>query len=184
MTALNDDDIDTIKHSAAQLIHCPESNLKLASGFCPAARLLDAGINVALGTDGAASNNDLDMLGETRTAALLAKAVANDAAAVDAHTALQMATLNGAKALGIAADTGSLELGKCADIVAINMDALNSQPSYDPISDIVYSVAANQVSHSWINGRIQLDEGKLVNLDTRKIIDKARFWAEKINTNK
>jgi len=183
MTALNENDIDSIKHSAAHLIHCPESNLKLASGFCPTAKLLKAGINVALGTDGAASNNDLDMLGETRTAALIAKAVAQDAAAVDAHTALQMATLNGAKALGIDAQTGSLELGKYADIIAIDMDALNSQPSYDPISDIIYSVAANQVSHSWINGQLQLKDGELVNLNTRQIIDKARSWAKKINTN-
>jgi 5-methylthioadenosine/S-adenosylhomocysteine deaminase len=95
-----------------------------------------------------------------------------------------MATLNGAKALGIDAQTGSLESGKCADLIAINMDALNSQPSYDPISDIVYSVSASQVSHSWINGQLQLENSELVHLNARKIIDKAQYWAQKIKTNR
>lgn len=181
MTALNDEDIDTLKNSAAHVIHCPESNLKLASGFCETETLLQAGINVALGTDGAASNNDLDMFGETRTAALIAKPIAKSAAAVNAHTALQMATINGAKALGIDSETGSLEIGKAADMIAINLDSLNSQPSYDPMSDIVYSVAANQVSHSWIAGKQQLNDGELLHLDSRKLINMAQAWASKIN---
>src|SRR5690606_19834090 len=121
------------------VVHCPESNLKLASGICPVAKLIDAGINVAIGTDGAASNNDLDVMGEMRAAALLAKAVSNDAAAVPAHTALRMATLNGAKALGLEADIGSLEVGKAADITAIRLDDLETQPLYDPISNVVYA---------------------------------------------
>lgn len=183
MTALNDEDIKLIQSSAASIIHCPESNLKLASGFCETEKLINAGINVAIGTDGAASNNDLDMLGETRTAALIAKAVAQSAAAVNSHTALQMATLNGAEALGIADETGSLEVGKSADLIAINLNSLNSQPSYDPISDIVYSVSANQVSHSWIAGKQQLDEGKLLNLDQEAIINLAKDWAAKIKAS-
>ncbi len=180
MTALNDEDIASVKAANAHVLHCPESNLKLASGFCPTARLLDKGINVALGTDGAASNNDLDMLGETRTAALIAKAVSGNAAAVNAHEALKMATLNGAMALGIDSLTGSLESGKAADIIAIDLNSLNSQPSYDPISDIVYSVASNQVSHSWIAGKQQLHQGELLHLDARKLIETAKVWAEKI----
>lgn len=180
MTALADEDIDHLKASAATVIHCPESNLKLASGFCEVDKLINSGITVALGTDGAASNNDLDMLGETRTAALIAKPVAKSAAAVNAHTALKMATINGAKALGIEHITGSLEIGKAADIIAINMDRLNSQPSYDPMSDIVYSVSANQVSHNWIAGKLQLNQGELVNLDERTLINMAQDWASKI----
>jgi len=183
MTALNDQDIETIKNSAATIVHCPESNLKLASGFCETAKLLDAGINISLGTDGAASNNDLDMFGELRTAALIAKPVARDASALDAATALEMATINGARALGIETITGSIEVGKCADLIAINLDALNSQPSFDPISDIVYSVASNQVSHHWINGKLLLQDGKLLNLDVKEIILKAQQWANKIKVN-
>lgn len=183
MTALSDQDIETIKHSAANIVHCPESNLKLASGFCETDKLMKVGINVSLGTDGAASNNDLDMLGEMRTAALIAKPVANNAAAVDAATALEMATINGAKTLGLETVTGSLEVGKCADLIAINLDALNSQPSFDPISDIVYSVASNQVSHHWINGQLLLQDGKLLHLDVKNIIRNAQQWASKIKVN-
>ncbi|MFT7186615.1 MAG: 5-methylthioadenosine/S-adenosylhomocysteine deaminase [Pseudohongiellaceae bacterium] len=183
MTALSNEDIDIIKLSSAHIIHCPESNLKLASGFCETEKLLAAGINVSLGTDGAASNNDLDMFGELRTAALIAKPIANNAAALDAATALEMATLNGAKTLGIDDLTGSLEVGKCADLIAINLDELNSQPSFDPISDIVYSVASNQVSHHWINGKLLLQDGKLLNLNVKEIILKAQHWASKIKVN-
>jgi len=182
MTTLDDDDITNIKSSGASVIHCPESNLKLASGFCETAKLLEAGINVAIGTDGAASNNDLDMLGEMRTAALIAKPIARNAAAVDAATAIEMATINGAKALGIDQITGSLESGKAADMIAINLNALNSQPSFDPISDIVYSVSASQVSHTWVNGGLRLENGELVSIDKDALIKKAQEWAKKINT--
>ena len=164
---LNDDDKAMVQQAGLHVVTCPQSNLKLASGFCRVSELLDADINVGLGTDGAASNNDLDMLGEMRTAALIAKPIANDAAAVDAATALEMATINGAKALGIEAITGSIEVGKCADLIAINLDALNSQPSFDPISDIVYSVSANQVSHNWVAGKLLLDNGELTNFDQK-----------------
>jgi 5-methylthioadenosine/S-adenosylhomocysteine deaminase len=182
MTALNDEDIAILKDSSASVIHCPESNLKLASGFCEVDKLLRNDINVALGTDGAASNNDLDMFGEMRTAALIAKPIAQNAAAVDAATALDMATINGATALGLESLIGSLEVGKSADMIAINLNELNSQPSYDPISDIVYSVSAQQVTHSWVNGRPLLSKGELVNMDAQQIIGKAVAWADKINT--
>lgn len=181
MTALNDQDIADIESSGASVIHCPESNLKLASGFCPTQRLIDAKINVALGTDGAASNNDLDLFGEMRTAALIGKAVANDASAIDARTALEMATINGARALGLDDICGSLEVGKAADMIAVNLASLNTQPSYDPISDIVYSLASNQVDYVWVAGIPQLTNGKLVKLDEQTLIDKAISWSAKIS---
>src|SRR5690606_4689637 len=132
MTQVDDSDIALLQASGAHVIHCPESNLKLASGFCPSARLLAEGINLALGTDGAASNNDLSMLGELHTAALLGKAVAGEPSALDAHTCLQIATLGGARALGIDERTGSLEPGKAADITAIDLSDLGCTPLYDP----------------------------------------------------
>ncbi|OYV16236.1 MAG: mtaD, partial [Methylococcaceae bacterium NSP1-1] len=146
MTQLTDEEISMFAESGAHLVHCPESNLKLASGFCPIARCLAAGINVALGTDGAASNNDLDMLGEMRTAALLGKAVAGDASAIPAMTAIRMATINGAKALGLDTVCGSLSLGKAADVIAIDLTYLETQPLYCPVSQIVYAASRQQVT--------------------------------------
>lgn len=180
MTQLTDEEISLIAESGVSVIHCPESNLKLASGFCPAQTLLDAGINVALGTDGAASNNDLDMMAEMRTAALLAKGVANDATAVSAYTALRMATINGAKALGLEDETGSLEKGKSADIVAINLGTLESEPVYDPVSQIVYSAGREQVTHVWVAGQPLLVDRHLKTLDENDLLKLAREWHAKI----
>lgn len=180
MTALNDEDITLLMNSRAQVIHCPESNLKLASGFCEADKLLKSGINVALGTDGAASNNDLDMFSEMRTAALIAKPVAGSAAALDAQTALELATINGAKALGIENLTGSIEPGKSADIIAVNLNRLNSQPSYHPHSDLVYAVNAQQVTDHWIQGQHLLHQGQLTRQSEHEILQKAQEWAKKI----
>ncbi|MGF6613737.1 5-methylthioadenosine/S-adenosylhomocysteine deaminase [Pseudomonas sp. YL-218 TE3947] len=149
MTQISDEDLMLLVESNTHVIHCPESNLKLASGFCPVERLWRAGVNVAVGTDGSASNNDLDLLGETRTAALLAKAVAGSATALDAHRALRMATLNGARALGIEAETGSLEVGKAADIVAFDLSGLAQQPVYDPVSQLIYATGRDCVKHLW-----------------------------------
>ena len=125
MAQIDAEDIRLIQDNSCHVVHCPESNLKLASGFCPVADLMNAGINVALGTDSAASNNDLDLFGELKTAALLAKGVSGDAAALDAHAALRMATLNGAKALGWQDQIGSLEAGKSADVIAVKIDSLS-----------------------------------------------------------
>ncbi len=180
MTQLTDDEIEHVATAGAHVVHCPESNLKLASGFCPIQKLHHAGVNVALGTDGAASNNDLDMFGEMRTAALLAKAVGEDASAIPAATALQMATLNGARALGIDKETGSLTVGKAADVVAIDLSELESQPLYHPISQIVYTTNRDKVSHVWVNGRHLLKERALTTLDENHIIDKTQQWREKI----
>ena len=159
-TALNESEMDLLAELGAHVVHCPESNLKLASGFCEVAKLMDKGVNVALGTDGGASNNDLDMFGEMHTAALLAKAVASDASAVNCHQALEMATINGAKAMGLAEDIGSLEVGKYADITAIDLDQLNTLPMHNPISHIVYAVNSRQVSTVWCAGRLLYDKGQ------------------------
>src|SRR5690606_9287657 len=149
MTQVNDEDMARLVESNSSVIHCPESNLKLASGFCPVERLWQAGVNVAIGTDGAASNNDLDLLGEIRTAALLAKAVHQDASALGAHRALRMATLNGARALGLEQDCGSLEVGKWADLTAFDLSGLYQQPLYDPVSQLIYTGSRHCVRHVW-----------------------------------
>ena len=180
MTQLTDEDIALLAKTGGHIIHCPESNLKLASGFCPVAQCLDAGINVALGTDGAASNNDLDMFGEMRTAALLAKGVSGDASAVPAVTALEMATINGAKALGIEKETGSLEIGKAADVVAIDLSPLETQPVYDPVSQIVYAVNRQQVSDVWIAGKQQLKQTQLMGIDLIDLKTRVSEWQARL----
>lgn len=179
-TQVNDEDLALLKQTAAHVIHCPESNLKLASGFCPVARLLASDVNVAIGTDGAASNNDLDMFSEMRTAAMLAKACSGDAAAVPAYQALQMATINGAKAMGLDQAIGTLEVGKCADITAVRLDSLNTLPLYNPVSQLVYSTQSNQVSHVWINGKLLLDNGELTSLNVRNIRKQTLVWQQRL----
>lgn len=180
MTQLQDDEIELVAERGVHVVHCPESNLKLASGFCPVDRLHQAGINIALGTDGAASNNDLDMFSETRTAALLGKAVAADAAALPAHTALRMATLNGARALGMDHLTGSLEPGKAADLVAVSLDSLETQPLYHPLSQLVYATGRDHVTDVWINGRHLLNQRRLTTIDEQGIRHRSRQWQERI----
>ncbi len=180
MTQLEEGEIKLIKRYGVHVLHCPESNLKLASGFCPVSKLAAKKINVAIGTDGAASNNDLDMLSEMRTTALLAKAVASDAAAIPAHTALKMATLNGAKALGLESITGSLKKGKAADIAAIDLDTIETQPLFHPISQIVYSSSRDQVSDVWVQGKHLLNNRKLTTLDENQLKQKAQIWGKKI----
>jgi 5-methylthioadenosine/S-adenosylhomocysteine deaminase len=180
MTQVDDEDIALLTEHNCSVIHCPESNLKLASGFCPVERLWEAGVNVAVGTDGAASNNDLDLLGETRTAALLAKAVAGSATALDAHRALRMATLNGARALGIDEQTGSLEIGKFADLVALDLSGLAQQPVYDPVSQLIYSTGRDAIRHVWVGGKQLLENGRLTRMDEQRVIANARQWGERI----
>lgn len=184
MTQLSDDEIRRYAETGAHIVHCPESNLKLASGFCPVAKCLKAGINVALGTDGAASNNDLDMFGETRTAALLAKAVAEDASAVPAMTALKMATLNGAKALGIEDETGSLSIGKVADVIAIDLDQLETLPLFEPVSQIVYAANRQQVTDVWVAGKQLLKQGNLTTINTENLKAKINEWYSRLKAFK
>jgi 5-methylthioadenosine/S-adenosylhomocysteine deaminase len=181
MTQISEDDLALLVESNTSVIHCPESNLKLASGFCPVERLWQAGVNVAVGTDGAASNNDLDLLGETRTAALLAKAVAGSATALDAHRALRMATLNGARALGIEAQVGSLEIGKAADIIAFDLSGLAQQPVYDPVSQLIYATGRDCVKHLWVAGKQLLDDRRLTRLDEEQLGVTARAWGQRIS---
>ena len=183
MTELTEEEIARLAEAGAHVVHCPESNLKLASGFAPVAKLIEAGVNVALGTDGAASNNDLDMFGEMRSAALLAKAVAGDAAAVPAMQALRMATINGAKALGIDEVTGSLEPGKSADITAVRLDRLETQPVYDPVSHLVYSASRHQVTDVWVAGRQLLHDRRLTTLNEVELMNRARAWGAKLASN-
>jgi len=180
MTQLTDAEIESVARSGASVVHCPASNLKLASGFCPVHKLLQAGANVALGTDGAASNDNLDMLGEMRIAALLAKAVAADATALPAHLALRMATLNGAKALGLDDRIGSIVRGKSADLVAIDLSAADTQPVYNPISQIVYAAGREQVTDVWVHGKRLVADRALTTLDEAAVLRKAKNWQEKI----
>jgi len=181
MTQISEDDLALLVESNSSVIHCPESNLKLASGFCPVERLWQAGVNVAVGTDGAASNNDLDLLGETRTAALLAKAVAGSASALDAHRALRMATLNGARAIGLEAEIGSLEVGKAADIVAFDLSGLAQQPIYDPVSQLIYATGRDCVKHLWVGGKQLLDDRQLTRMDEQQLSAMAAAWGQRIS---
>ena len=178
MTQLTDDEIAEAGQYKVHIAHCPESNLKLASGFCPVHRLLEAGANVGLGTDGAASNNDLDLFGELRTASLLAKAVAGDARALPAATALELATINGAKALGWDDTIGSLKPGKAADFIAVDMGAINTQPLYNVLSHLAYAVNSRQVDHVYVAGRALLSEGRLQTLVEDELLAKAREWRD------
>ncbi len=180
MTQLTENEIATLASSGAHVVHCPESNLKLASGFCPVGGLLDAGVNVCVGTDSAASNNNLDMIEELRTAALLAKGTALDPTTVDAHTALELATINGARMLGMADEIGSLEPGKAADLVAIDMAAINFQPMHDPVSQVVYASSGHQVSDVWISGKRLLDEGQFTQLDEVALRQRVQAWLERM----
>jgi 5-methylthioadenosine/S-adenosylhomocysteine deaminase len=180
MTQLTDAEIAACAEAGVAVVHCPESNLKLASGFCPAEKLRRAGVRLALGTDGCASNNDLDMFGEMRTAALLAKAVAEDASALDAASTLHAATLGGAQALGWSDRIGSIEAGKQADLAAIRLDEIETQPMYDVVSQLVYAAGRQQVSDVWIAGVRKLRERVLPDLDVAELREKARRWRERI----
>lgn len=169
MTQLLDDEIDLLAASGSHVVHCPKSNMKLASGICPVDRLLKAGINVALGTDSSSSNNNLDMFGEMHMAALLAKIGTMDATVAPAEQVLQMATINGARALGMEEITGSLEVGKFADIVAVNFDTIETIPVYDPVSHLVYCSSRDHVTDVWIAGKQRLTDKVLNTIDEDRL---------------
>lgn len=173
-------EIALLAQHGCSVAHCPSSNLKLASGIAPVARLLASGINVGIGTDGAASNNRLDLLGEMRLAALLAKGASGEPTAVPAHTALHMATLASAKALGIERRIGSLVPGKRADMTAISLAGVDLAPCYDPSSHLVYAAGREHVTHVWVDGEMRVENGALVDLDPRELELKAAHWQEKI----
>jgi 5-methylthioadenosine/S-adenosylhomocysteine deaminase len=182
MTQLDDAQIDKLADSGVNVVHCPESNMKLASGISPVSKLLAAGVNVALGTDGAASNNDLCMLGEMRSASLLAKVSSGDAAALPAWQALEMATINGAKALNLDAELGSIEVGKSADMIAVNLATFASSPVYNPISTLVFSCTRDQVSDVWVGGNHVVKNGEVLAINTTNIIETADKWAQRCST--
>ena len=184
MIHLTKEEIELIGNQGCSVAHCPSSNLKLASGFAPVSALREQGITVGIGTDGAASNNRLDMFAEMRLASLLAKAQSNRAEDLPAYQALQMATLNSAKALGMEDRIGSLVKGKMADITAIDFSGLELSPCYDPVSHLVYSVGREHVSHVWVDGKILKNEGKLTILDEQEIVARTVFWKDRININK
>jgi 5-methylthioadenosine/S-adenosylhomocysteine deaminase len=182
MTCLSDAEVARVAASGAHVVHCPHSNLKLASGFCPVAKLLAAGVNVALGTDSASSNNALDMWAEMKTAAVLAKAVAGDATALPAWQALRMATLNGALALGGADVFGSLEAGKAADFIAVELDdgSPESGPLYSVLSHLVYATGRHMVTDVWVAGAQLLAARKLTTIDEDALRVELRAWAAKV----
>lgn len=181
MTQINDEDLRLLQETGAKIVHCPESNLKLASGFCPVDKLVKAGIEVGLGTDGAASNNNVDLFGELHTAALLAKAVAQDAAALSAEATLYMATLGGAKTLGLDSQIGSLEVGKQADMIALRLDPLLATPSYQIASNLVYRPNGHRVNHLWVSGKALVTDGALQGLDTTEISRTTARWQQQIS---
>jgi len=180
---VNASEVALLAGAGASIAHCPKSNMKLGSGFAPLAAYRTAGITVGIGTDGPASNNTLDILDELRTAALLAKAVTGDASVLTASDALRMATLDAAKAIGIADQVGSIETGKLADLTCIDLNRCNSQPVYDPISQVVYTARADQVSDVWVAGRHQLQNGSLKHIDTDSLRLKSNEWQQRISNN-
>ncbi len=179
---LLDEEIDRMAEAGVSVAHCPRSNLKLASGMARVRDMRAAGVNVALGTDGAASNNELDILGELRLAALLAKGVAGDPTALRAHDALRMASLDGAKALGLHDEIGSIEPGKAADLVCLDISHVQSQPLYDAASQVVYTCGASQVADVWVAGRQLIDAGQLGVADEREIIARSQEWQRRISS--
>jgi len=182
MVHANEDEIKLLAQQGVHIAHNPASNLKLASGFAPIHAMQAAGVNVGIGTDGAASNNKLDLLGDLRMAALLAKAVSSNPTALNAGNALEMATLAGAKALGMEQQIGSLVAGKLVDVIAIDLSAIETLPLFDPVSQIVYAAGREQVSHVWVNGRCLMADRKLQALDEGQLKDKAKWWQHKVAT--
>ncbi len=177
---LNAEEIGWLASHGCHVAHCPSSNLKLASGFAPIPSLLAAGINVGVGTDGAASNNRLDMFAEMRLTALLAKGVSGDPTLIPAHQALAMATLAGARALGLDHKIGSLVVGKQADVVAVDLNNLANQPCYDPVSQLVYSAGREHVRHVWVAGKAVVEEGRCLSIDKAEALGRVHTWRDRI----
>ncbi|MBU0594231.1 MAG: TRZ/ATZ family hydrolase [Gammaproteobacteria bacterium] len=177
---LKHDEMATFAQQGCHVAHCPTSNLKLASGIAPVHAMMEQGINVGLGTDGAASNNRLDLFQEMRLAALLAKGISGKADHLPAFDSLQMATFNGARALGLDHQLGSLEPGKAADITAIRLDNLETMPCYDVISHLVYAAGREHVTHVWVNGTAVVENGNLLTLSQQQLFKQATLWQEKI----
>ncbi|WEN41829.1 5-methylthioadenosine/S-adenosylhomocysteine deaminase [Thauera sp. GDN1] len=178
---LDDDDVELLARHACSVAHCPTSNMKLASGIAPVPKLQAAGVRVGLGTDGAASNNRLDLMQEMRHAALLAKVGSGDASALPVHAALRMATLDGARALGMDDRIGSIERGKLADLCAVDLGALDCQPCFDPVSHVVHVAGREHVSHVWVNGETRVDKGiPLLHINDSELLRLASVWQTRL----
>jgi 5-methylthioadenosine/S-adenosylhomocysteine deaminase len=173
---LTGEEIALLARHGCSVAHCPSSNLKLASGFAPVARLAEAGVNLALGTDGAASNNRLDLFQEMRTAALLAKGVSGDAQAMPAHAALRAATLGAAQAMGLGERIGSIQPGKAADLTAVALRGIELEPCYDVVSHLVYAAGREHVTDVWVAGQQQLRDGKLLNRAFASLEKRVQLW--------
>jgi len=180
MTQISPKDLQLLKQNACHVIHCPQSNMKLASGICPVGDLLQQNINIAIGTDGAASNNSLDMLSEIKAATLLAKLSSGQSDQISAYQVLYAATMGGAKALGLDNSIGSLEQGKQADILALDMNHIETMPLYDPISQLVYSASRKQVQHLWVAGQALVKDGELTQINIQQLIAQAKQWQQQI----
>jgi 5-methylthioadenosine/S-adenosylhomocysteine deaminase len=180
MTQLTSEDIDRVAAAGVHVLHCPASNLKLASGICPVHELDRRGVNVAIGTDGAASNNTLDMFAEMRLAALLAKGASGDPEAVPAARALSMATLHGARALGLESEIGSIEVGKQADLVAVRLDELQTSPIHNVVSHLVYACSSRQVQSVWIAGEPVVRDRSLVHIDSERLARQTLDWQNRL----
>lgn len=178
---LEDTELDIMAREGVSVAHCPSSNMKLASGIARVTDMRARGIRVGVGTDGAASNNRLDVLTEMRTAAFLAKVASGDASAVPAHEALEMATIEPARALGLDASIGSLTPGKSADLAALELSSAESLPCYDPVSHLVYASGREHVTHVWVEGQARLAGRKLTAIDERDLADKARWWQKQLS---
>jgi len=177
---VNGAEIELLAEHGCHVAHCSSSNLKLASGLAPVVELMQAGVNVGLGTDGAASNNRLDLISEMRMTALLAKGVSGDAAALPAAAALKMATLDAARALNLDDRIGSIAAGKRADLVAVDLRSLICQPMFDPVSHLVYVAGREHVTHVWVDGELKLNDRRLVDLDTDDLTARATYWRGKL----
>ena len=184
MTQLDGVELPALAQAGVNIIHCPESNLKLGNGICPLADLIGNDINVALGTDGAAANNDLDLLSEAKTASLLAKGYSADPCVLSAFETLEMMTINAAKALGQSDRLGSIEPGKLADLCAIRLDSLQTTPMYDVVSHLIYAASSQQVSHVWVGGRMLLEDKVFLHMDINDIMDRAAHWAARITAKR
>jgi 5-methylthioadenosine/S-adenosylhomocysteine deaminase len=183
MTDLNNEDIELLSRTGAQVIHCPESNMKLASGICPISKLLNAGVNVGIGTDGAASNNDLNLFGELKSATLLAKINSMDPTALTASEALTLGTLGGAKALGMDKNIGTIEVGKLADLIAVDLHQIEMQPIHDVYSQLIYVNSGSHVTHSWIQGEQIMHERELLKIDQDNLRRRILKWQNKLSIN-
>jgi len=177
-------EIEMLAEYGCHVAHCPSSNLKLASGIAPVSVLLKSAVNVGVGTDGAASNDRLDMFAEMRLAALLAKGASEDPTVVPAHQALEMATINGARALGLDDKIGTIEVGKQADLVAVKLSDLTILPCYDPISHLVYTCGREHVTHTWVDGELRYSNGIYANIEPMELKEIIQKWQPKLRQHK